>query len=533
MVGARRLALGLDVVPDLAQREDREAVFESELDRDLAAILGEVDPFGTRGKRNPVGGLVAADNAVLAVVAGRPPGQAGLLRVGRVVTDRIGFERDTRRAGAREPPFQAVRDLSGNSARDLELELVRPRAVVAVAGLGDALPVSGETFVVDVAVGSGDAEREEIRAGDCQFELTSVLTLDLAAGISRGLGRSRRAAAGRLGSRAAGSVIPVGLGDVIVVEAIDEPDTCGHHHQERREGEHGVAETDPVVPGLALRVVVALAMAVARRLRRGSTPATTEHTRAARIVVPTRVLATRKRLGGGRVLHLPEALGLVDILLASEVDQVIPVLDRDDAREDILADSLAGELRVARVRAAFDVGQVDVNVVLLVAAGIRPVMLIVIAHVVLLGRWRRFRNRIRLGLDFGANLPKEDASVFPSHDTSVDVELDFPFRHCGVGVVILADLDLNHGRHDGLFRLCRMFDCDLVDLGFGFAGRQFSFAELGQNDQERRLGCCRCCNTCKPGDLCDRFIAGDLVTREAQCDHHDGGKTLRLHVRFP
>lgn len=77
-----------------------------------------------------------------------------------------------------------------------------------------------------------------------------------------------------------------------------------------------------------------------------------------------------------------------------------------------------------------------------------------------------------------------------------------------------------------------MFDGELLDLLFGVAVRQLLFAELGQNDQERRLGHCRCCDACKLGDLADRLIARDLVAREAQRDQHECGETLRLDVWF-
>ena len=195
------------------------------------------------------------------------------------------------------------------------------------------------------------------------------------------------------------------------------------------------------------------------------------------IAVPVLVSGLRRRLR--------EFLGRLDRrdFGVDQLQQTALVLLGDQTGVRVVFDANPCLPRVVGVLTPVLRGQIDASVVSLVSAGIRPVRIGLVAHGTLLGSffWRRLQLWGHLGL----------------------------FRH-----------------------FCRMFDGELLDLGLGVAVRQIPLAELGQNDQERRLGYCRCCDACKLGDLADRPITGDLVAREAQRDHHECGETLRLDVWF-
>ena len=208
------------------------------------------------------------------------------------------------------------------------------------------------------------------------------------------------------------------------------------------------------------------------------------------------IRVARARLDGrrGRRIGLLGALGDIVPLVAGRrlgaddfhfgidlSEQVSTVLFRDQVACCIVLDAKLGHEWVFRVITPVLRGQIDASVVSLVAAGIRPVIVIVIAHVALLGLLRRVHRGIRLGL----------------------------FRH-----------------------FCRMFDGDCHDLRLGFANVHFAFAELRQNLKKHCLSCGGRCNSKELGDLGYRLVAEDFVAHKAHRTQHEVGDTLRLDFGF-
>ena len=303
----------------------------------------------------------------------------------------------------------------------------------------------------------------------------------------RGASAGTRGTSGRTGGRATGRTRAArgAAGAAVTVVTRERDDGDDRHESDDAQD----SNERPPVAAIAGRVLVAvvvrdLAAVAGGRLFRAVTTA---------VATPEEVPLGRGRLLGLGVIvvrvlavilrrRLREFVGRLDRrdFVIDLLEQVLLVLLGDQAGGRVVFDADPCLPRVVGVLTPVLHGGIDASVVsTLVAAGIRPVGIGLVAHGTLLGSffWRRLQLWGHLGL----------------------------FRH-----------------------FCRMFDGKLLDLGLGVAVGQFLFAELGQNDQERRLGYCRCCDACKPGDLADRLVAGDLVAREAQRDQHECGETLCL-----
>lgn len=120
--------------------------------------------------------------------------------------------------------------------------------------------------------------------------------------------------------------------------------------------------------------------------------------------------------------------------------------------------------------------------------------------------------------------------VLTRDDATSDFISDLSLRDCGVGVVILADLDLNLRRVDRLFRhFGRVFDGDCHDLRLGSVHVQLVVAKLLQNMEEGRASSSCACDAEDDGDLVNRLFGEDLLAHVAPGDPHELRKALRLN----